>query len=270
MDADFNSIATYWKKSYVKQGEECEKYANSEEFKRMARLMAPGKSYYYIANFQNLNIEMMSDSVTNFIGQDYCPNNIKFPDILALALPEEIEKIQRKEQVIKDFFLDYISTTEVLNYKVIYTYIINDYSGKRRVILHQATPLSKDENGHFQHVFSLHTDISHLTSQSVEEISIIHNNGGKSYFNICSKKGRFIPDLHSQKISLRKLISDRELEIIKLLAQGLNAGEISAELFISTHTVRTHRKNILLKTNSLNTTQLVSRCIAAGLIEPKL
>ena len=41
----------------------------------------------------------------------------------------------------------------------------------------------------------------------------------------------------------------RELEIIELIAQGLNSTEIGNQLFISKHTVDTHRKNIYRKGN---------------------
>lgn len=271
MHADFNSIAHYWKNSYCKPVES-KKYDNTDQFKKMAKLMAPGKSYYYIANFQTLEIEMISDSVTHFIGEK--PNsiqsdNIEIQNLLALVLPEEIEKIQRKEQVIRDFFIDYLPSGEVQDYKVLYTYILKDFEDRRRVMLHQATPLSQDTDGQFVHVFSIHTDISHLTNQSVEEVSFLNINGGRSYLNVCTKNGRFNAKADRDR-NIKNNLSERELEITKMFAKGLNADEIAGKLFISAHTVRTHRKNILRKTNSRNTTQLVSRCIAAGLIVPEI
>ncbi|GGW81554.1 response regulator transcription factor [Salegentibacter mishustinae] len=271
MSADFNSIANYWKETYSKNSEETKKYEHSAQFKKMADLMAPGKSYYYIANFQSLEIEMISDSVCNFIEKNRITDTeVDFQEILALALPEEIEKIKRKEQVIKDFFVDYLPINKVQDYKVLYTYVIKDSKGKRRVMLHQATTLSQDKEGRFVHVFSIHTDISHLTNQSVEEVSFLNIRGGKSYLNVPTKNGSFDPENHSDEGNIKNQLSKRELEITKLIAEGLNAEEIGEQLFISSHTVRTHRKNILKKTDSKNTIQLVARTIAAGLIQPDL
>lgn len=85
-----------------------------------------------------------------------------------------------------------------------------------------------------------------------------------------SKNGRFEPENHSYEANIKDQLSKRELEITKLIAEGLNAEEIGERLFISSHTVRTHRKNILKKTDSKNTIQLVARTIAAGLIQPDL
>jgi DNA-binding NarL/FixJ family response regulator len=45
------------------------------------------------------------------------------------------------------------------------------------------------------------------------------------------------------------ILSPREKEVVRLLARGLNNKEISEQLFISPHTVTTHRKNITRKLN---------------------
>lgn len=53
-------------------------------------------------------------------------------------------------------------------------------------------------------------------------------------------------------------ISDREKTIIEFLVIGLSSKQIAERLSISTHTVRTHRKNILLKLGINSTSELVS------------
>lgn len=42
-------------------------------------------------------------------------------------------------------------------------------------------------------------------------------------------------------------LSQREVEVLQAIAQGLNSPQIAEKLFISVHTVRTHRKNIIKK-----------------------
>lgn len=42
-------------------------------------------------------------------------------------------------------------------------------------------------------------------------------------------------------------LSQRELEVIRLIVKGLTSDDIAAQLFISKHTVQSHRKNILRK-----------------------
>src|SRR5690606_7171578 len=48
-------------------------------------------------------------------------------------------------------------------------------------------------------------------------------------------------------------LSEREMQIIKLIAEGLTNTQIAEELFLSNHTINTHRKNILSKLGVKNT-----------------
>lgn len=51
--------------------------------------------------------------------------------------------------------------------------------------------------------------------------------------------------------------SERELEILQLICKGCSNQEIGDKIFISKRTVEKHRANLLLKTNSRNTADLV-------------
>ncbi|MBE61327.1 MAG: DNA-binding response regulator, partial [Flammeovirgaceae bacterium] len=57
-------------------------------------------------------------------------------------------------------------------------------------------------------------------------------------------------------------LSERELEIIKMMSDGLTSIEIADKLFLSEHTVKTHRKNILRKLNVNNSSQAVQYCLS--------
>lgn len=63
-------------------------------------------------------------------------------------------------------------------------------------------------------------------------------------------------------------ISDREMEIIKLIAEGFSNKEVADKLFLSTHTVTTHRKNIMNKLGVNNTAGLVLFAVRENLISP--
>jgi DNA-binding NarL/FixJ family response regulator len=63
-----------------------------------------------------------------------------------------------------------------------------------------------------------------------------------------------------------KFLSERELQIIKLIALEFNSDEISDELFISVNTVNTHRKNLIKKLNVKSSIGLVTYAIKNNLI----
>jgi DNA-binding NarL/FixJ family response regulator len=63
-------------------------------------------------------------------------------------------------------------------------------------------------------------------------------------------------------------ISDREVEIITLIAEGYSNKEVADKLFLSTHTVTTHRKNIMNKLGVNNTAGLVLFAVRENLVSP--
>jgi LuxR family maltose regulon positive regulatory protein len=59
-------------------------------------------------------------------------------------------------------------------------------------------------------------------------------------------------------------LSERELEVLYLMAAGMRNKEIAAKLFISLNTVKTHLKNINSKLDVTNRTQAVARAKELG------
>ncbi len=77
------------------------------------------------------------------------------------------------------------------------------------------------------------------------------------------KQSSLNPDLDA---CLPVALSSREIEIIKLIAQTYTNKEIAEKLFLSTHTVNTHRKNIMQKLEIRNTAGLVMFAINQNLV----
>lgn len=61
-------------------------------------------------------------------------------------------------------------------------------------------------------------------------------------------------------------LSQREREILKLIAEGLTNGEIADRIFLSPETIKSYRKNLLLKLDAKNTAVLVRIAIEQKLI----
>ena len=67
-------------------------------------------------------------------------------------------------------------------------------------------------------------------------------------------------------LGLDESLSEREIEVLKLIATGLTNQKIAEKLFISLNTVRTHTKNINSKLDVHTRTQAVARAKKLGLI----
>ena len=62
-------------------------------------------------------------------------------------------------------------------------------------------------------------------------------------------------------------LSDREREILQLIAQGKTTAQIAAELFLSPHTVQSHRDHIMAKLDLHSKAALIKYAITKGLID---
>ncbi|MDA9328684.1 response regulator transcription factor [Flavobacteriales bacterium] len=82
--------------------------------------------------------------------------------------------------------------------------------------------------------------------------TVLNYNAAEEFKNTCSQLN----------------ISEREVEIIKLIAEGFINKEIADKLFLSTHTVNTHRKNIMSKLGVNNATGIVIFAVRERLISP--
>ncbi len=63
-------------------------------------------------------------------------------------------------------------------------------------------------------------------------------------------------------------LSARELEVITLIAEGHTNVQIADKLFLSSHTITTHRKNIMQKLGVNNTAAIVMYAVKSGLVSP--
>lgn len=79
---------------------------------------------------------------------------------------------------------------------------------------------------------------------------------GKRYYGEEITEALFDSIDKSQKAVERAELTKREVEVLKLIAQEYTTQEIAEELFISTHTVETHRKNLLSKLQVKNSAGL--------------
>jgi len=64
-----------------------------------------------------------------------------------------------------------------------------------------------------------------------------------------------------------KYLTDRQIEILLLVAKGKRSAEIANQLMLSKHTVDNHRKNMLRKTGQSNSIELVNWAGKNGLLK---
>ncbi|MDZ4750874.1 MAG: response regulator transcription factor [Flavobacteriales bacterium] len=98
-------------------------------------------------------------------------------------------------------------------------------------------------------------------------------NGGRFFcgqiLDAIRKESIDVEDLNIVEMNCEPVnISEREMEVIKLIAQGYTNQEIADKLFLSHHTVNTHRKNIMSKLGVNNTAAIVMYAVKTELVSP--
>lgn len=89
---------------------------------------------------------------------------------------------------------------------------------------------------------------------------------GGTFFSdeVSAEMMRTYPEQAAKEISL----SQREIEVIELIAQEYTNARIAEALFISERTVETHRKNIFRKTDTKSVIGLLKYCVDKRIIRP--
>lgn len=103
-----------------------------------------------------------------------------------------------------------------------------------------------------------------LKNSSAEEIedAILSVISGEQYLSETLQLNR----QEEQEMDKIPLMSSREKDVLLLVAEGLTTAQIAEKLFISSHTVDSHRKNLLTKLGVANTAGLIKLATKYGLL----
>lgn len=149
------------------------------------------------------------------------------------------------------------ATDEKLNHKFIAEYRIQNSDGVYVRVVEQQQVLALDNDNNLWLALSiLDTSPNQKNMDEGFKSEILNFNTGR----IISLNNPNITD--SAAISL----TDREMQILKLVKAGLLSKEISDQLAISVHTVNTHRQKVLAKLGVNNSIEAVSLASKLGLL----
>lgn len=208
-----------------------------------------GSQFVYAVSYLSDEIIYLTDGVKKMLGFE--PGEINNLDFFYERVhPDDLESVKKLTiQAIKAGADKYGIKPMEHVFNVIYR--IGNSNGRYIKIHRQTGKLTHDENGVMLTSFGIITDVSRLSdTQKVQ-----------GYMT-----GPEIPDYRfvDHKNSPKANFTDREMEIIDLMAKGMSSEKIGEKLYISKDTVNTHRRNILGKSGVNNSAALMAYVFKNG------
>lgn len=247
----YNEALNIWQT--ITKGEAFSKTSNNLNIqKKLLNIFSVGDYYYYVFNIKNSTFDYISNEVESVLG--FNKNELDLFTFINLIHPDDMPWFLNFESKVAEF-VNALTPEKILNYKIRYDYRLRKKDGSYIRILQQVLTLELTKSGGISKTLGLHTDISHLKQTGRPILSFIGLNGLPSYIDITAE----------EKFPVQyNIISKREKEILLEIVKGSESREIAEYLNISIKTVNTHRRNLLFKTASKNSCELIASAINNG------
>lgn len=213
-----------------------------------------GNYYYYIFNLSTAQFEFLSDNITEVLG---CSSSITVSEFVNLIHPDDLPYFVNFENKVVEFFHK-LDEDNFRKYKVQYDFRVRKSDGNYIRVLHQVIVIdSEDDTRSILKTFGMHTEITHLKEKGKPKLSFIGLDGQSSFIDV---------EVENLIKPYSEMFTKREHEMLFFICKGLNRVQIGEILGISKHTVDTHRRAILKKSNTKSIAELVSKTMEEGWI----
>ncbi|CCH52681.1 transcriptional regulator, LuxR family [Fibrisoma limi BUZ 3] len=165
-----------------------------------------------------------------------------FLDLFALIHPDDVDAYRRVIQKVDELLLG-TEPTEINQYRFVMHYRLR--RGGTYLSLHEERLFFANGIGQFES-FALFKDVS--AERLVNRVQLDWYRVDELGYR---KLNSYVPTSADQGLT------GREIEIIRLIKEGLSSKEIAERLCISINTVRNHRSNLFRKTQARNVVDLV-------------
>ena len=201
--------------------------------------------FFFMINLPECKIEYVSDNISNVLG--IAPHQITLKKLYSFIHPQDLTPILVASKKLIEFLYNNLHTLQPNQLIATFDYRIKTKKGYYIRVLSQNSMISKNHTEKTCKIITLHSDISHYKTNQRIKFDLI-NYGDSIDFTF--------PDEELNNMAM--FFTPREREVLTLLVSGRNSTEIGKELYISKHTVDTHRRHMLTKTHLCNTAELVA------------
>ena len=207
-------------------------------------------TYFCLTNTQNLSFEYISKNMFSCLGLNASElKNKGMRYFWSRMHPDDVEPWLTALNSLMNFTINEISVEDRKQMSYTWNYRLKHANGDYVNIIQNTTPLEFDIDNKPIIGLAHYTVLNHQIKIDVCASGKFLNEKNEyetKYFNNFSQK------------LLTDGVSNRERDIIRLLLLNFSSKEIADKLFLSPHTVDTHRRNIIKKLNLSSTDELVT------------
>ncbi|NME67435.1 helix-turn-helix domain-containing protein [Flammeovirga aprica] len=231
----------------------------NESFRTDDDYILPGKSLQFLINIDDLTFTLLQNTGVKYeVPEEPTSLDYLFQDLDKVLLEEDRIVYMNAIDVTFKKHLALFNEKDPFLFRSSFVFRVKRENERITSYLQHNIPI-KIEDGRIRQFFSVVTDISH---------SLIEQNNRISFYNMKDKEEyhyELKDKLHEGKIPQLHL-SNRELEILQFVIQGLNTKDMAKALDISVETVNRHRKNMIKKNNKKNIIHLATEAFKQNLI----
>jgi DNA-binding CsgD family transcriptional regulator len=218
--------------------------------------------WIYLLDYTSGKYLLVSQSMRLMLGYD--------PDVFINGgLGFTLEKYQRdhlrlfNEEIFSDRLriLSKIPPADHPNYVFSYNFQFQTRGGNYINLLQRNCIVKSDPEGNALLSFGVITNVNHYKTENpvIQIVERVDNRNFLGAGEVLEKRAYY----------LRKedaVFSKRELELLLHMADGLTSKEIADKLYLSEYTVINHRRNMMMKSNTRNVTELVAYAFRKAII----
>jgi len=237
-----------------------EKETSDFNFLELDNFYSNSPSVAFIYNHKSTSYDYFSPNIKKVMGYE----NKKFQDgglkfSMSLVHPDHVKIYNRQVlPMMFKYYSIYAFKGKVKDLVFTYTFKIKREDGEYIWALHYMNSIKVNKWG-----------IPVLTLVNITDITSLKKDDNIDFSVSVKEEDAITKTILSRVYATKNNMpnfSDREIEILSLMAQGRRSKEIAEELCISKHTVSTHRKNMMEKASVKNSYELIHLARTKGLI----
>lgn len=217
--------------------------------------------FIVICNYTTGLYEYISDNIKSYLGYDVAGQSHEQLTMLILSCIEEGHRgflMNTFMPVVVNYLNEHLGKVAGTDFRYACCIKMKHANGKYIWYLIDTVVIEADERGAPLRTLITCTDISLMKKDDIV------------YYNVQQKNSQGVYDIviegSDNSAAVPENLTTRELQIISLIGSGYTNQDIADKIFVSVNTVKTHRKNILKKTNCQGTAELTNFAFARGLL----